>query len=251
MKKKLGFFIPILCFVIIWEIISQNSFVNPNLFPPPSKVATALWSMMNTGIIFLDIRDSFWRLIIGLFLGSSIGVFVGLLAGRLKLINFFLSPVIQVFRPLPPVAIIPLVIIWLGIDNSAKIFSIAFAVFFPVWLSTHLGAQQIPKIFLWSGKLFIHSPFKKFIKIIFPASLPFIITGIRTGIATAFIMIFVSELTGASGGVGYRISVAHLAYNIDEMMAALVVLAALGATFDQLFVYFTNKLFPWLKLSLK
>lgn len=249
MKKFLWFILPIIFSLAIWEIISRSGFVSPGLFPPPSKVAVALLGMVTAGTLFTDLRASVWRLIPGLFIGSAIGVFVGLLTGRIQSLAAALSPIIQMLRPLPPVAIIPLVIVWFGIDDSAKIFSIAFSVFFPVWINTHIGARQIPRAFLWSARLLTPSSVKIFREVIFPAALPFIFAGIRTSTAIAFIMVFVSELVGASSGLGYRISVTHLVYRIDEMIAALIVLGALGAIADQLLVFATHKFFPWLKFS--
>ncbi|KKP33266.1 MAG: putative ABC transporter permease protein [Parcubacteria group bacterium GW2011_GWC2_32_10] len=232
-------------------MISHSGFVSITLFPPPSKVFASLWEMIISKTIFLDLRDSLWRLILGLFLGSAFGVIIGLFTGRNKIFENIFLPIIQIFRPLPPVAIIPLVIIWFGIDDGAKIFSIAFAVFFPVWLNTHIGVGRIAQEFLWSAKLLTASSIKIFHKIVFPSAIPFIIAGIRTGIAVAFVMVFVSELSGASGGLGYRISISSLTYRIDEMIAALIVLGALGALTDQLFVFATNKIFPWIKFSIK
>jgi len=238
-------------FLEFWEIISRAEFVSLALFPPPSKVAIALWEMIITGVLFSDLYASLWRLAIGLFLGSVSGIFFGLATGRIKSFASIFTPIIQILRPLPPVAIIPLVIVWFGIDDGAKIFSIAFAVFFPVWINTHIGAEQVPQIFLQSTKLLTKSKNKIFFKVIFPASLPFSIAGIRIGIAIGFIMVFVSELAGASSGLGYRISIAHLSYRIDEMIAVLAVLGALGAITDQLFVFGINRLYPWINLSSK
>jgi ABC-type nitrate/sulfonate/bicarbonate transport system permease component len=251
MKKLLWFILPIILVLILWEIISRSGFVSIALFPPPSKVAIALWRMITSGTLFSDLRDSLWRLIAGLLLGSIFGVIAGLLTGRNKIFENILSPIIQILRPLPPVAIIPLVIVWFGIDDGAKVFSIAFAVFFPVWIGAYLGAQQIPQTFLWSARLFTISRFKMFREVIFPASLVYIIAGIRTAIAIGFVMVFVSELSGASSGLGYRISISSLSYRIDEMIGALIVLGALGAVTDQLFVFATHKFFPWLNLSQK
>ncbi len=251
MKRFLWFILPIIVLIALWEFVSRNGFVNPALFPPPSQVAIALWEMITTGTIFSDLRDSLWRLLAGLFIGSAVGVVFGLLTGRIKSFATALTPIIQILRPLPPVAIIPLVIVWFGIDDGAKIFSIAFAVFFPVWINAHIGARQIPQAFLWGAKLFTNSPVKILREIVFPAALPFIVAGIRIGIAIGFVMVFVSELSGASSGLGYRISITSLAYRIDQMMAALIVLGALGAIADQLFVFGTRKLFPWIKYSSK
>jgi ABC-type nitrate/sulfonate/bicarbonate transport system permease component len=251
MKRFLWFILPIFCVLILWEIVSRSSFVSPTLFPPPSKVIIALWGMIMTGTLLTDLRDSLWRLSAGLFIGSIVGIVVGLLTGRIKSFATAFTPIIQILRPLPPVAIIPLVIIWFGIDNGAKIFSIAFAVFFPVWINTHIGVRQIPQVFLWNAKLLTKSLTKTVTKVLFPATLPFMVAGIRTGIAVAFIMVFVSELTGASSGLGYRISVAHLSYRIDEMMAGLVILGVVGAMADRFFVFGVERFFPWINFSSK
>ena len=138
MKRFLWFVLPIIVLIALWEFVSRSGFVNPALFPPPSRVAVALWRMITAGTLFSDLRDSLWRLLAGLFIGSAVGVILGLLTGRVKSFAAALSPIIQILRPLPPVAIIPLVIVWFGIDDGAKIFSIAFAVFFPVWIKNFL-----------------------------------------------------------------------------------------------------------------
>lgn len=251
MKKILQSLIPLCATVIVWEFVSRSVFVNASLFPPPSKVIAALWEMLVSGTLMLDIKESLWRMLVGLGLGSFFGICVGLVTGRSEFISRVLNPLIQSLRPLPPVAIIPLIIVWFGIDNGAKIFSISFAVFFPVWIASYLGSKQISKTYIWSANLCRISKFNMFRKIIFPASLPFIVSGIRTAIAIGFVMVFVSELSGASSGLGYRISISSLSYRIDEMMAALAMLGALGAMTDQLFVFTTRRLFPWLAVHTK
>jgi len=235
--------------MIAWEFFSRSGWVNSALFPPPTKVLLALWEMIKSGEILRDLRASYVRLLLGLSSGALFGVGVGLLTGRLKFAADIVSPLIQLFRPLPPVAIIPLVIVWFGIGETAKIFSSGFAVFFPVWLNTHLGAEQVPQRLLWSASTLTSSRLKVFFRVIFPASLPFIVAGMRTGIAVAFVMVFVAELMGASEGIGYEISTAHLAYRIDKMMAALAVLGASGALADFLFAKAIIWKYPWLRFS--
>src|SRR3989338_9612255 len=182
MKRFLWFILPIVFTLVLWEIISRSSFVSPALFPPPSKVFVALWGMVTAGTLFSDLYHSLWRLLAGLVIGSTVGVCIGLLTGRIKFFATALLPIIQILRPLPPVAIIPLIIVWFGIGDGAKIFSIAFAVFFPVWINTHIGALQIPHAFLWGAKLLTNSLAKTIREVVFPATLPFTIAGIRTGI---------------------------------------------------------------------
>ena len=171
----------------------------------------------------------------------------GLLTGRIAWINKALAPLIQLFRPLPPVALVPLVIVWFGIGETSKILSIAYAVFFPVWINTHIGAQEVAQTFLWSAKSLKVSGIRILWKVIFPGALPFIAAGLRTGAAMAFIMVFVSEQTGASEGVGYRIWNSNLDYRIDLMIAALFVLGLIGALADFLLAKSMTGIFPWLK----
>ncbi len=239
--------VPVLLFLALWQLVSTNGMVNPRLFPPPTDVWLALVAWAESGTLWSDIGASYWRVLLGFVIGSSLGIVVGLLTGRLRNVELSVVPLLQIFRPLPPVAIIPLIIVWLGIDDAAKIFSIAFAVFFPVWINTHLGAVGIPKNYLRSASLLTTSRMHIFYSVLFPAALPSIIAGLRTALPIAFVMVYVSEIAGASAGLGYRISVSHLAYRIDTMMAALLVLALAGALADALFTLLVRAAFPWVK----
>jgi len=231
--------------ILLWEAVSRSGAVSPLLFPPPSAVAFALLDPTFVRMLAYDAATSVWRALVGLALATVTGVFVGLITGRIARFGAAVSPVIDALRPLPPIAIIPLVIVWFGIGDGAKIFSIAFAAFFPVWLNTHAGAAAIPDEYMWSAQLLTRSRFAILWGIVFPAALPSIVTGVRAAIATAFVMVFVSELAGAGAGIGYRISVMQLAYRVDRMVAALAVLALLAATCDRLFQACVARCFPW------
>jgi ABC-type nitrate/sulfonate/bicarbonate transport system permease component len=241
-----GRFLPLALAIGLWEIISRAEVVNPRLFPPPSQVALALHAWWTSGNFLDDVLASYARMLAGFAVGGLCGIAVGMLTGRTRW-GGALGPILQVFRPMPPVAIIPLVIVWLGIGDTAKIFSIAFAVFFPVWINTHLGAESIPREYLWSARMLGASARRTALRVVLPAALPAITAGLRTSVAIAFIMVYVSEIAGASSGIGYRISITHLAYRIDLMMAALLVLALAGAVADWLLARLMNRLFPWLR----
>jgi ABC-type nitrate/sulfonate/bicarbonate transport system permease component len=248
MKRVVQGGISILLFLVAWEVLARGQFIHISLFPPPTQVAVAFREMAESGELVRDVKASLWRAVVGFCIGSGIGICVGLLSGRVVAISNYVGPLIQLFRPLPPVAIIPLVIVWFGIGEPSKIFSISFAVFFPIWINTHLGVQQIPKTFIWGARtLRVKGPAVLW-KVVFPASLPFITAGLRTGIALAFVMVFVSELTGASAGIGYQISVSHLAYRVDRMIAALILLGLLGAAADVVLTRTLWLVFPWLRV---
>ena len=243
--KKIYVIVPILIFTILWQFVSTSGFVNITLFPPPTKVFSAFMEIWNSGELFLHIKSSLSRVFAGLILGSLFGIFFGLLTGRIKIIDKTLSPLFHIFRSFPPVAIIPLVIAWMGIGETAKLFSISFAVFFPIWINSHIGASTIPIYYLRAASTLTKSISKIWLKVILPASLPFIVAGIRTGIAISFIMIFVSELAGASSGIGYLISVSHLAYRIDKMIVGLILLGFLGALTDYIFHRASKRFLQW------
>jgi ABC-type nitrate/sulfonate/bicarbonate transport system permease component len=251
MKRIVQGGVSILLFLITWEVLARSQFIHISLFPPPTQVAIAFKEMAESGELLRDTKASLWRAVVGFCIGSSIGICVGLLSGRVAAISNYVGPLIQLFRPLPPVAIIPLVIVWFGIGEPSKLFSISFAVFFPIWINTHLGVQQIPKTFIWGARTLRVKGAAVLWKVIFPASLPFITAGLRTGIALAFVMVFVSELTGASAGIGYQISVSHLAYRVDRMIAALILLGLLGATADVVLTRTLWLVFPWLRVPLQ
>jgi ABC-type nitrate/sulfonate/bicarbonate transport system permease component len=239
----------IVVFMLVWEAIARAGLASRSLFPPPSQVLVAFVELVRSGEMLRDVRVSIWRALVGFILGGAVGIIVGLVTGRIEWLDNYCSPVIQLFRPLPPVAIIPLVIVWFGIGEASKLFSIAFAVFFPVWINTHLGAREVPRAFIWSAATMGVDGVAVLLRVILPAALPFVVAGLRTAVSLAFVMVFVSELAGASSGIGYQISVSYLAYRVDRMMAALLVLGLLGATSDIALTRLCWRLFPWLKME--
>jgi ABC-type nitrate/sulfonate/bicarbonate transport system permease component len=185
--------------------------------------------------------------VIGLIVGGVLGIFLGLLMGRMLFLEETVAPFFHILRAFPPVAIIPLIIVWFGIGDAAKIIAIAFAVFFPVWISALAGAKSIHQDYLKTAKIFSKTPIQTYSKVVVPATVPFLISGIRIGIAMAFVMVFVSELAGASSGLGYLIAYAQITYRIDIMLAGLIFLGLLALATDFLFVYFSQRAFPWVK----
>jgi NitT/TauT family transport system permease protein len=234
---------------VLWQSVVSAELVPPLLFAPPTRVAWALMEMLGDGTLLLDIATSLWRVCAGLALGITAGLSIGLLTGRCRLADTILSPLIHLVRPLPPVALIPLSIVWFGIDDTAKILAIACASSLPVWLSTHIGARSLAPEYLWTTKLLTQSRWTMIRCVVAPGALRHILPGIRIALATGFTMVFVSELAGADGGLGYRISIAQLAYRTDQMLAALLTLGALCALMDELVVRLATWHFPWLTPS--
>ena len=228
-----------------WEIVSRSGYLPRALFPPPSAVLLAGLAWWRDGELLRDCAASLWRALVGYMIGASAGLAVGILTGRSASVAILTRPVVQALRPLPPVAIVPLIIVWLGIGNAAKLFAIAFATFFPVWVATDIGARTVPDAYLWSARLLGASRLRMFLAIVLPSAMTVAVGGLRTAVSLAFVMVFVSELAGASDGIGYQIATSHLAYRIDRMMAALAALALLGVVTDAALSRGIQVVMPW------
>lgn len=243
MNQKYLEIISLMLFLAGWELLA--TLVKSMLFPSPITVFLALIEMIKKGFL-IDIGYSLTRFVVGTTIGCFLGLFVGVICGQSKIIDGLLTP-LNLLRALPPVAMIPLFITLFGIGESAKIISIAIAVFFPVWINTVIGVKGIPIHYIHAAKIITNSKIKTVFGVIIPSSLPYSIAGIRIGIAVGFIMVYVSELAGSSIGMGYVISIMHLTYAMDKMLAALFTLGFIALIVDIGFQSGIQRVFPWLK----
>ena len=232
-------------FLILWEIISRSSFLNINLFPPPTIVWKAFLGSIATGEFIFDVLASIRRVIFGFLLGSMFGVFIGVLTGRINFIRLTLGQIVNFLKNIPSIAFVPLAIVWFGVGETSKVFLVVWGVIFPVWLNTHQGMLQVDKYYLWAIKSLGANKLQTLREVIFPSAMPFIITGMRVGIAMAFITLVAAEIAGAFSGVGYRISHSHLIFRVDKMILGIVTLGVLGLLADKIYVIIINKFYPW------
>lgn len=243
--------VAIAAILLLWQVLSFIGVINSILIPPPTKVFLAIIEWTKSGELFTDFTTSIWRGITGLLIGSSIGILFGLLTGRNQTINLILTPVLNVFKAFPPVAMLPVFITFFGIGDFSKIFSISFAAIFPLWVNTHLGSSTIPVEYIRSAVLMTKSRKKIFFQVIIPASMSSIIAGFKISIAISFIMLYVSELAGASSGLGYQISSSQLTYRMDKMLGALIMLGLTASLVDFIFIKTIKCFLPWVHLDRK
>jgi len=213
--------------------------------PSPGEVLLSLLDMIRTGEMLSDVAISLSRIIVGIVLGSASAILVGLLTGSIPYLSYTIGQVIQLLRPIPAIAMVPLALVWFGIGEASKYFLIYWGVFFPIWLNTHLGVLQVEQKHIWVALSCGASPKHLFYRVIFPSSLPMIIAGMRTGIAIAYVCLVAAEMAGAFGGIGYRIYASHMVFRVDKMMAGIMVLGLLGAITDRAFALSVRRLFPW------
>lgn len=243
-KRRITRAASIVAALCLWQV-SGTLGMNAALFPPPTHVVHALITMVLHRGYMRDILASSIRLAVGYFAGASLGMVIGLLVGRVHVIDDLASPLIQMLRPISPISLIPIVILWFGLGNMAKYVLIMWGVFFPVWINTSLGVRNVDQRYIWAAQSLGISGLPLLLRIIFPAAMPMVIAGLRTAIPIAFYTLVAAELAGAYSGVAYEINVAQLNMRFGEMFAGLVVLGLMSALADYLFVVLSEKLFPW------
>ena len=200
MRKNLKNYSTILAFVVflaIWEFISKSGLFNINLFPPPTKIWKTFLESFITGEIAKDFSISLIRASIGFAIGSMIGICLGVLTGRITVCRLTIGQIAHFLRNIPSIAFVPLAIIWFGIGEASKILLVMWGVIFPVWISTHQGMINVERYHIWAIKSLGANKIQTLKEVILPSSIPFIVSGMRIGIAIAFITLVAAEMAGA------------------------------------------------------
>lgn len=237
--------ISIPAFLAIWQLVSSLKIVNPLLFPPPTIVISSLWDYLFYGEGLTDTLWSLQRVAVGYVAGAVIGIGIGVLTGASSLLSGLLTPVFQVLRPIPPIAFVPIVIVWFGLTEFGKWFLVFWGVFFTVWLATHMGVQRVNPRLVRAAQSLGAKPSQLLWQIQFPAALPVIFVGLRTSISIAFYTLVAAEMAGAYAGIAYRLEITQQNLQIGHMMAGLMILGLLSALSDRLFYLFSRRVVHW------
>ena len=236
----------VLLFLACWEAIPRVvPSVNKILFPPPSTVFAAFWPMLQSGEIPLNILASLRRAGTGFLIAMVLGITAGVVTARLRIAEYLTEPLLHGFRSVPVIALVPLSVLWLGIGESAKIALVATGAFFPIWIATFIGVRDVHIVYLRSAACLGAGRFSTMLWVVLPAALPFILAGLRQAIAVSLIVLVAAELSGATAGIAYMMSMGHQLFRVDIMFIGLLLLGALGFAFDRLFVLLAKRLFPW------
>lgn len=235
----------ILAALVAWEGIVRLGLVSPFLFPSPTATAKALLALLSEYRFLVDIAASLQRVAGGFVVGSILGVALGLLTGRIAFGERAIEPLLQILRPIPVIALVPLSIIWFGIGEIAKWSLIAWGTLFPVWINTHLGCRRIPQDYIWTARSLGASDRRIFLEVVVPFTTRFIANGLRTGSGIAFVCVVAAELSGAVYGLGARIHLAYMTFSVASMLGCIVVLGVLGSSADILLSWLLKRLWPW------
>ncbi len=220
--------------IACWQILCAL-YANPLLLPPPKIVAVTAWKMILSGELFKHIAASLQRVLIGFATGSLCGLIIGVLIGRIKIVRSLLEPVIELVRPISSVAMIPIAIIWFGIGEPSRYFIIFHTAIFTVLINTAAGVAATPLIRIRAAESMGFNDLRVFIKVILPSSLPYILTGMRIGVALSFLAVVASEMIAAPSGIGYLIMQSRLLIQTQKLFVGLVTLGIVGAITDRSF----------------
>jgi ABC-type nitrate/sulfonate/bicarbonate transport system permease component len=231
--------------LVLWEIAAINAIFPPMSFPRMSAILETWWELLLSGELLRELVPSLWRMFAGYFIGVALGVGLGLLMGYFRFFYNLLEPITEVLRPIPSPAYLPIMILFLGIDDEMKVFMIAFASIFPVLLNTYSGVRSVDPIQLQTARTFGVSGRRLLTQIVLPASSPYIFTGMRVSLAVALIVMVIAEMVAASNGIGYFILSAQRGFKIRDMFAGVLTLAMLGYILNRLFLAIENRVLAW------
>ncbi|MFC4022270.1 ABC transporter permease subunit [Oceanobacillus longus] len=232
-------------FIVLWQLLGQYKILTSTLLPTPVEIAQAGIRLFKTGDLQEHVLISTQRALIGFFIGGAVGFALGLFNGTILFFERLTDTTIQMVRTIPHLALIPLVILWFGIDESAKIFLVAVGVMFPIYINTFNGIKNVDRKLIEMGTVYGLSKWKLFTNIILPGSLPSILVGIRYALGVMWMSLIVAETIGADSGIGFMATNAREFMQMDIVVLTIVLYAILGKLSDVIAKLFEKRLLKW------
>jgi sulfonate transport system permease protein len=218
--------------VVVWQVAASAGLLSTRILPAPSEVIAAGWRLLGTGELVRNMWTSFLRAIVGFAIGGGIGFAFGLANGLSARSERVFDSTLQMVRNVPHLALIPLVILWFGIDETAKIFLVALGVFFPIYINTLHGIRTVDPQLVEMGRIYGMTPSTLFWRVILPGALPSIFVGVRYGLGIMWLTLIVAETIAASSGIGYMAMQAREFLLVDVVVLSIVIYALLGKVAD-------------------
>jgi sulfonate transport system permease protein len=218
--------------IVAWQIASSLGWMSTRVLPAPLAVITAAWTLAESGELWVHVQVSAVRALSGLAIGGGLGLLLGLLTGSVRFFETLLDSTIQMVRNIPALAMIPLVILWFGIDESAKLFLIAVSVFFPIYLNTFHGIRNVDPGLIEMGRTYGLTRWQLYTQIILPGALSSILVGLRFSLGLMWVILIVAETISAQAGIGYLTMNAREFLQTDIVLVGILLYALLGKLAD-------------------
>lgn len=231
--------------LVAWKLADIGGYIKPYTMPTPDKVLKTAGDILKDGTLISHILASFFRVIEGFFIALILSLILGIGIGLSKKIEIFTDITIQIIKPIPPIAWIPLAILWFGIGESSKIFIIVLGAFFPILLNVVDGIKNIDDKYLELGRVY-EVPKVKFIHgVILPGALPSIMTGVRVGLGNAWVCVVAAEMIAATKGVGYMLTDGRNMSRPDLVILGMLIIGIVGKLMDDVLKKISIRITKW------
>jgi ABC-type nitrate/sulfonate/bicarbonate transport system permease component len=235
----------IVAFLLLWETIARSGWFSSILLPPPSLVAMTGWKLLTGGELLKHVWTSLGRVLTGFGIAAVIAIPLGIVAGSTPLLFNVVDPLIELFRPIPVLALLPLAILWFGIGEASKIFIITYAAFFPIFINTVAGVRYSDPMLIQVASTLGASRAQIFTRVVLMCALPNLAVGIRLGLGFAFLALVAAELIASTAGLGYLIMDSRLTFQTDRGMVGIVALGVLGFVINDILVRLERWALAW------
>ena len=242
--KIIPWLVPLLL-LISWQFLSSIGVIPKRILPAPMEVIQAAQTLLSTGELYEHITVSLGRALFGFFIGGLIGFLLGIFNGISRYSELLFDTSVQMLRNIPHLALIPLVILWFGIDETSKVFLVALGVLFPVYINTYHGIKSVDKGLIEMGKAYGLKGRALFFTVIFPGAMSSILIGIRFSLGVMWLTLIVAETISSHSGIGYMAMNAREFMQMDVIVLSVVLYALLGKLSDVIAKYFEGKLLKW------
>jgi sulfonate transport system permease protein len=231
--------------IVIWQILAQTGWLSTRILPAPTGVVSAGIKLAITGELFHHIGISSWRAVTGFIIGGGIGLILGFLNGIFPIAEKLLDTSVQMLRNIPHLALIPLVIVWFGIGDQARLFLVALGVFFPMYINTFHGIRSVDPGLIEMGRVYGLSAISLLWQVILPGALPSILVGVRFSLGIMWITLIVAETIAADSGIGYMAMNAREFMQTDVVVLSIIMYALLGKFADAIARKLEEKWLAW------
>lgn len=245
-RRSLSIISPILL-LLLWEMLVRFGVLDSRFFPAPTTVLSSMIEMIKSGVLFSDLSISMYRILGGFLIGAIPGLLIGLTMGIFPTVKAVMDPIVAATYPIPKLAIMPLIMILLGLTEFEKMVVIALGTFFLILINTVAGVVNLDKIYLDVAKNYGASKKDYYLTVAIPGALPMIFAGIKLGMGMALLLIVAAEMNGANAGIGYRIWESYSIFNIPEMFVSFIVMSLLGYIFTVVLDELERLVIPWKK----